>query len=97
MLESRYQSELKAKIKKVLPNALILKTDPTYLQGFPDLLILNGQKWAALEVKKDAKAKHRPNQELYIQKINEMGSYASFIFPENEKDIINELERSITI
>ena len=97
MLESRYQSELKAKIKKVLPNALILKTDPTYLQGFPDLLILNGQKWAALEVKKDAKAKHRPNQELYIQKINEMGSYASFIFPENEKEIINELERSLTI
>lgn len=94
MTEGEYQRTLKEKIQKRFPGVIILKNDPTYLQGFPDLLLLKGSKWAALEVKKDEKAHHQPNQDRYIEQIKQMGNYASFIFPENEKEILNELERT---
>lgn len=96
MTEGAYQRQLKEKIEARLPGIIILKSDPTYLQGFPDLLLLNGNKWATLEVKKDEKASHQPNQDHYIQKCKDMGAaYSSFIFPQNEKEILDELERAL--
>lgn len=95
MTEGAYQRDLKDRIEERIPGVIILKNDPTYLQGFPDLLLLKGSKWAALEVKKDEKAHHQPNQDYYIDECKKMGAaYASFIFPENEKEILDELERA---
>ena len=92
MKESIFQSEIKKTIKEKLPNAIIKKQDG--LQGFPDLLILNGNKWAMLECKNSSKAHHQPNQDIYIQKLNEM-SYASFIFPENKEEVLNEVFKAL--
>ena len=94
ILERVFQSRLIRKIKKDLPGCIVLKNDPNYMQGFPDLLILDGDRWAALEVKRDAKAKHQPNQEFYVRKLNEM-SFARFIYPENERTVRNELYQSL--
>lgn len=95
MTEAAYQKSLKTKLEDKFPGIIVLKNDPTYRQGFPDLLLLRNEKWAALEVKKDAKAHHQPNQDEYIDRCKKMGAaYASFIFPENEKEILNELERA---
>jgi hypothetical protein len=94
MTEGDYQSVLIKKIKKRFPNVVVIKNDPTYIQGFPDLLLLRGNKWAALEVKKDRYAHHQPNQDYYINRCKDMGSYSSFIFPENEKEVLDELERA---
>lgn len=95
MLESKYQSDLKKKISERLPNAIILKNDPTYCQGFPDLLILQGDRYAVLEVKRSSKEKHQPNQDYYVERLHKEGNYASFIFPENEEEVLNELERAL--
>ena len=94
MTEGTYQRALIIKIKKKFPDIIVLKNDPTYLQGFPDLLLLKENKWAALEVKKDERAHHQPNQEHYINYCRSMGSFASFIFPQNEEEILDELERA---
>jgi len=93
MLENKYQSQLISKIQDRFPGCIVLKDDPNYIQGIPDLLVLYKKKWAALEVKKNERASHRPNQEYYVEKMNKM-SFASFIFPENEEEVLNELERS---
>ena len=95
MKESDFQSRLKKKIKKRFPGCIILKNDPTCVQGIPDLLILYKDRWAALEckVKEDAAKSPRPNQPYYVNKMNEM-SYASFVYPENEEEILNEVQRS---
>ena len=93
MLEAYYQSKLKKRIKERFPGAIVLKTDPSQLQGAPDLLILHKDKWAALEVKKSSKATKQPNQEYYVNKMNDM-SFSSFIFPENEEEVLNAMERS---
>ena len=92
-LEKIFQSELIKELKELFPGCIILKNDPTYIQGIPDLLILFEDKWAALEVKKSITASHRPNQEFYVNKMGRM-SYANFIYPENKEVILNELQEA---
>jgi hypothetical protein len=70
-----------------------MKNDSSYIQGIPDLLILYEDKWGSLECKKNAKASHRPNQEYYVEKMNDM-SFSAFIFPENKGEVLDALERS---
>jgi len=92
MLERDYQRKLKKTLKEIFPGSIVYKTDPQQIQGSPDLLILYKNKWAALEVKNSEKATHRPNQDLRVRQMNDM-SFASIIFPENEKEVLDELMR----
>lgn len=92
-LESIFQGKLIREIKEMFPEAIVLKNDPNYIQGFPDLLILEGDKWAALESKESYDAYRRPNQEHYIRHLNKM-SYASFISPENKDKVLDELQQA---
>ena len=72
------------------PKCIVLKNDAEHFQGIPDLLILSGKRWAALEVKRSQNAKHRPNQDYYVRKLNKMG-FASFIYPENEDIVLKKM------
>lgn len=92
-LESQFQAKLIKDIKKMFPECIVIKTDPEYLQGFPDLLILFREKWAALEVKATNESLFRPNQSYYINIMNRM-SFAAFINPENKEEILNALQQS---
>lgn len=92
-LESQFQSRLIKKIKKRFPGCIVLKNDPEYIQGFPDLTILYKNHWAVLECKRSNDSFHRPNQDHYILKTNQM-SFGRFISPENEKEVLDELQRS---
>lgn len=94
--ESSFQKGLIDKIEELFPDCIIMKNDPNYIQGIPDLLILNGDRWASLECKKSAKASHQPNQDYYISKMNGM-SYARFVSPENEEEVLNELQQALSI
>ena len=92
--ESKFQSELIKELYELFPGCIVLKNDANYIQGIPDLTILHGDKWAMLEVKKSENASHQPNQDYYINKMKEM-SYASFVYPENEEEVLNELEQAL--
>ena len=91
MKESEFQSELIKELKKEFPGCIILKNDPNYIQGIPDLLILYKDKWAALECKKEENSHHQPNQDFYIDLMNGM-SFAKFVFPENKEEILDGLQ-----
>lgn len=93
MKENKFQADLIKELKNEFPGCIVLKNDPNYLQGFPDLLLLHNDKWAALECKREAKASHQPNQDYYIQKLNEM-SYAGFVHPENKREVLDELHKA---
>jgi hypothetical protein len=92
MLENKFQSKLIKDIKKEFPGCMVLKNDSSYLQGVPDLSIFYKDHYAMLEVKKSKNAKRQPNQEYYVDKLNEM-SYASFVYPENRDRVMEELKR----
>lgn len=91
--EGKFQTELKKEIKKRFPGCIITKLDPNDIQGIPDLLVLWNDKWAALECKRSENASHRPNQEYYVNMMNNM-SYSSFIFPENKERILDDMEQA---
>lgn len=93
MLENRFKTALVNDLENLFPGCLILHMDPNEIQGIPDLLILYKNKWAALEGKRFAKAPHRPNQEYYVDLMNRM-SYASFIYPENKEEVLDELQHT---
>lgn len=92
MKENKFQLQLIKDLKEKFPGCLVLKNDPNYIQGVPDLLILFNNNWAALECKRSGKASKRPNQEYYVKRLNDM-SYASFVYPENKNEIIQELQK----
>ena len=94
ILERDYQSKLIKKVEKLLPGAIVLKNDPNYKQGIPDLTIFYKSKWATLEVKKSKSAEAQPNQKYYVEQMNGM-SFSAFIYPENEKEVLDELERAL--
>lgn len=91
--ESAFQKGLIDDLKKRFPGCMVLKNDPNYIQGIPDLLVLYEGRWAALECKKAKQASHQPNQDYYVERMNEM-SFSRFVYPENKETILDELQQS---
>lgn len=91
-LESEFQAKLITELKAMFKGAIVTKME-SYIQGLPDILILYGKRWAMLECKKAANAVKQPNQEYYVDCLNNM-SFASFIYPENKEAVLNDLQRS---
>lgn len=89
--ESEFQSKLKKEIKEKFPGCIVTKLDSGDIQGIPDLLILYNNRWATLENKRTKNAHKQPNQEYYVNKMNDM-SFSRFIYPENKEEIMGELE-----
>lgn len=94
--EAAYQTKLIKKLKTMFPGCYVQKNDPTQNQGIPDIFILFNDRWAALEIKISATSNKQPNQEHYVGVFNNM-SYAAFIFPENEQEILDELQSALGV
>lgn len=95
MLESKFKTKLIKEIKVRLPGSFVFHLDPSEMQGVPDLIVLYRNKWAVLEGKKSSKATHRPNQDIYVRLFDDM-SFARIIFPENAKEVLDEMERALS-
>jgi len=93
MLESKYQTQLIKTLKKRFPGCVVMKNDAAYQQGFLDLTILYQNNWAALEVKASAKSALQPNQQYFVEQLDDM-SFASIIYPENEEEVLNALQEA---
>lgn len=93
--EAKYQAALIRKLKRLFPGCEILKNDANLRQGILDLTIFWGPRWAMLEVKASATSKTRPNQPYYVEKMNGM-SYAAFIYPENEEEVLAALQQALS-
>lgn len=92
-LEKDFQKNLINELKDRFPGCMILKNDPRYIQGIPDLIILYKNKWASLECKRSNNSNKQPNQKHYIDKMDSM-SFAKFIYSENKEEVLNELQRT---
>ena len=90
MLENKFQANLIRELKNEFPGCIVMKNDSSYIQGVPDLLVLHKDKWASLEVKRSSNASHQPNQDYYVDKMNEMG-FSRFVYPENKDNVMTDL------
>ena len=95
-LERDFQSKLIKELYEIFgeDECVIFKTDPKYIQGFPDLVILYRDRWAALECKRIEDAARQPNQPYWVDFLDHM-SYSAFIFPENKEDVLYELQQAL--
>lgn len=93
MLESKFKSDVLERIRSIFEGCEILHNDSRARPGVPDTLILWEEHWAMLEFKKSPTAKKQPNQEYYVDFFDKM-SFAAFIFPENEEEVIRELKEA---
>ena len=94
MKESKFQADLKKELKSMFPGCIVTKLDSGDIQGIPDLLVLYKNKWATLENKRSATASKRPNQEYYVNKMDDM-SFARFVCPENREEVLNDLQSAL--
>lgn len=94
MKESAFQRKFLKEVKKIFPEAIVMKNDSSYLQGISDFTVLfpNG-KWALLEFKKSHNSSIQPNQEYYVEKAK-VCSYGAFVSPENAEVILDELQET---
>lgn len=91
-LERDFQAKLIKEIRLIFDGCIVMKNDANYIQGIPDLMVLYKDKWAALECKRSLNAKHQPNQDYYVNLMNDM-SFSSFVCPENKQEVLDELRR----
>lgn len=94
--ETIYQADLITRLESLLPGCIVIKNNPEELQGVPDLLILFKNHWAMLEVKAAHDSDLRPNQQYYVDHFNSM-SFCAFIFPENEKEVLDALQSAFGV
>ena len=94
MRENKFQAKLIKDIEKRIPGCIVLKNDPNYIQGIPDLSVFYKKRWAFLECKKSKDEEHQPNQDDYIEYAQE-NSFGAFIYPENKEAVLNELQRAL--
>lgn len=96
MRENGFQARLIRTLRERFPGCMVLKNDANYIQGIPDLTIFYKNRWAMLECKRSENEPHQPNQDYYVERMDGM-SFARFICPENQEEVLNELERSFKV
>jgi hypothetical protein len=94
MLENKFKTKLIKELEEMFPDSIIIHLPSDEIQGIGDILILYEDRWAVLEGKKDRNSSHRPNQDYYVNKMNRM-SFAAFIYPENKKEVLDELYQTL--
>ena len=90
-LESGFQDILVKEVESLLPGAIVSKIE--LFQGCPDLLILYRDKWATLETKRGTQSAHQPNQDYYVDLMNEM-SFSRFINKNNKEEVLRDLQKT---
>ncbi|MDX9917280.1 MAG: hypothetical protein RBT15_04615 [Gudongella sp.] len=91
--ESDFKTTLYNEIRERFPGSEVIPNDATHTQGFPDATVYfpNG-KYTLLEGKRSANASKQPNQEYYVNQ-SPLSKNAMFVYPENKKEVMEELER----
>lgn len=97
MIESDFQHKLIERLEKTFVGSIVMKNDPTYIQGIPDLTMLYKNTFVAFECKRSAHESKRPNQQWYVDEIIRNGGLAYFIYPENVEEIINDISRKFGV
>lgn len=98
-LEREFQSKLVLRLEAMIgkDGYVLLKPGAwSEIAGFPDLLIIHKNGWAALECKRSSAAEYQPLQEHYLEHLNQL-FFASVIHPGNEERVLDELRQKLRL
>lgn len=93
--EADFKSTFLKKVKQAVKPLAVLqyKEDSSTVVGFPDTLIVLEGVTVFVEFKKSKRAKFRPLQKEWNQKLNDNGHFAFICYPENADEILEEIKR----
>ena len=87
-----YQRRVVKKLLETFPGVIVLKNDSEFKPGIPDLTVLFPYGfWATLEVKLWHRSLKEPNQDYYVDLLNDM-CFAAFINQDNEEEVFLALQ-----
>jgi hypothetical protein len=95
MTEAKFEARVVKRLEGMFPGCILLKLDPSHIQGIPDRLLLWGPYWASLEFKVNSRARRQPNQDWYVNRLDQM-SFAAFIHPGNEEEVLRDLQHAFS-
>ncbi len=93
--ETNFKERIDPKLRKI-PRSWWVKTQMLSLCGIPDYLGCISGRFCALELKKSEKdvgEKKNKLQAYILKKIKNAGGYAVFLYPENFKEVYEELQK----
>ena len=95
MRESDFKTSFQKKLKREIKPVAILqyKQDSTTVKGFPDTIVILEGITIFIEFKKSRNAKFQPLQKEWVKKLNDNGHFAFICYPENQKEILEEIRR----
>lgn len=88
--ETLFGTKVDKQLKR-LDNCWFCNIQQVAIRGIPDRLGCINGKFFALELKKSKSAKRAKLQQYVVQKINDAGGFAAFVYPENYKEVMEEL------
>ena len=92
--ESQFQARFLERITTTWGGTLVVRLDPNWQQGIPDYMVLIEDKWFCLEFKRSSKAPLQPNQQWFVDTMDEM-SFARFVYPENEEEVFRDIQQAL--
>lgn len=91
--ETDFKNGLYKEIREKFPGTEVIPNDARYLQGFPDATVyLPNGRYVLLEGKRTETAAKQPNQDYYVYE-SPLSKNAMFVYPENKKDVLQEIGR----
>lgn len=94
--ENHIQADIIKELEQIFEPEIILKNDPNYIQGVPDLLMVKNGFCFWLEVKQNRRSPYQPNQEWYLAHLNRY-SFAATIHPENKEEVYAEIRSALSV
>jgi len=91
--EGKFKQKVCAWLRKKKCTVLQYQQGVGTVKGFPDTICIAEGITFFIEFKASKRAKFQPLQKEWIEKLNDNGHFAWVMYPENEKEIKEEIER----
>lgn len=94
--EGKCKKEFCSKLRGMKCTVLQYKQDATTVAGFPDTIVLLPESLTVyIEFKESKKAKYRPGQKEWGERLKERGYFWWTVYPENAEEVLKEIKELI--
>ena len=91
--EGKFKKKVCSELRKLGCTVLQYQQGVGTVKGFPDTIVIAEGITFFIEFKASKRAKFQPLQKEWIKKLNDNGHFAWVMYPENEKEVMDEIKR----
>lgn len=91
--EGKFKKKICTELRKLGCTVLQYQQGVGTVKGFPDTIVIAEGITFFIEFKASKRAKFQPLQKEWIKKLNDNGHFAWVMYPENEREVMNEIKR----